>query len=326
MRRRVERGECSARRSTSPARNWPGGSTAGSSNGRLVTTPEEARRRSGSSRPPGPTSSKLTVSITRPVYDAATETAAEVGIRVVGHVDLQVGLRRALETGQQIEHLDSYMEAVLRDDSPIKVSVSDSGVWRKPNWESLDYVDERKVAEAARATAKAGVYTCPTLTFFKLSFAVEQSDEEIRAAPTTASIPGEIARAAARGAPTFLDGAALGRAARALPAGPESAGQGHSRRRRQAWPVRTRRSSSCSTATRSTRAAEPVEAGLTLRALAAATRTPAEYLRALEDIGNRERASAPTSAPRATRRRDHEHQSASASLARGRWHPRGRFE
>src|SRR5262249_30914668 len=81
------------------------------------------------------------------------------------------------------EHLDSYMEAVLKDDSPMKVSVSDVGVWRKANWESLDYVDERKVVEVSLATAKAGVYTCPTLTFFKISFAVGQRDETIRARP-----------------------------------------------------------------------------------------------------------------------------------------------
>jgi len=152
-----------------------------STNAHVVTSPEDARRAVRESKIAGYDFIKLTTSITPPVYEAVIETAKEIGIRVVGHVDLQVGLRRALEAGQQIEHLDSYMEAVLKDDSPMKVSVSDYGVWRKPNWENLDHVDERKIAEVARATAKAGIYTCPTLTFFKLSFAVEQSDEEIRA-------------------------------------------------------------------------------------------------------------------------------------------------
>src|SRR3712207_5488263 len=75
------------------------------------------------------------------------------------------------------------MEAVLRDDAPSKASVSDVGVWRKPNWVSLDYVDDRKVEEVARATAAAGVYTCPTLTFFKQTFAVEPTEDEVRARP-----------------------------------------------------------------------------------------------------------------------------------------------
>jgi Amidohydrolase family len=93
-------------------------------------------------------------------------------------------LRHALAVGQQqIEHLDSYLEALLRDDSPIKVSLSDAGVWRKPNWESLDYVDESRIAELARATAQTGQFTCPTLSFFKLAAAVEQTEAQMRARP-----------------------------------------------------------------------------------------------------------------------------------------------
>lgn len=152
-------------------------------NGRVVKTPDEARAAVRDFKTAGYDFIKLTTEITPEVYEAVTEAAKASGIRVVGHVDLRVGLRRALAAGQQIEHLDSYMEAVLRDDAPSKASVSDVGVWRKPNWESLDYVDDRKVEEVAKATAKAGIYTCPTLTFFKLTFAVEPPEEEVRARP-----------------------------------------------------------------------------------------------------------------------------------------------
>jgi imidazolonepropionase-like amidohydrolase len=161
-------------------------------NGYIVTSPDEARASVKKAKAAGYDFIKLTIDISRPVYDAVIETAREAGIRVIGHVDLRVGLRRALETGQQIEHLDSYMEAVLKDDSPMKVSVSDSGVWRKANWESLDYIDERKVAEVSLATARAGIYTCPTLTFFKLSFAVDQSDDEVRARPDYRFFPPKL--------------------------------------------------------------------------------------------------------------------------------------
>jgi CubicO group peptidase (beta-lactamase class C family)/imidazolonepropionase-like amidohydrolase len=152
-------------------------------NGRTITTPDEARRAVQQCKAAGYDFIKLTTHITRPVYDAVIETAKAEGIRVVGHVDTQVGLYHALAAKQQIEHLDSYMEAVLRDDSPIKVSVSDVGVWRKPNWASLDHIDERKVDAAIKATAQAGVYSTPTLTFFKLTFAVEQSEVDLRARP-----------------------------------------------------------------------------------------------------------------------------------------------
>jgi imidazolonepropionase-like amidohydrolase len=90
-------------------------------NGYVVTTPDEARAAVKKAKADGYDFIKLTIAISRPVYDAVIETAKEAGIRVVGHVDLRVGLRRALETGQQIEHLDSYMEAVLKDDSPMNV-------------------------------------------------------------------------------------------------------------------------------------------------------------------------------------------------------------
>lgn len=152
-------------------------------NGRTVKTPDEARAAVRDFKSAGYDFIKLTTDITPEVYDAATAEAKASGIRVVGHVDTRVGLRHALAAGQQIEHLDSYMEAVLRDDAPSKASVSDVGVWRKRNWESLDYVDDRKVEEMARATAAAGIYTCPTLTFFKQTFAIEPTEEEVRARP-----------------------------------------------------------------------------------------------------------------------------------------------
>lgn len=163
---------------------FTGRKSNGTFNGRLVTTPDEARAAVRECKAAGYDFIKLTTFISRPVYDAVIETAKVQGIRVVGHVDLQVGLPHALAVGQQqIEHLDSYMEALLRDDAPMKVSVSDSGVWRKPNWESLDYVDESKIAKFAQATAKTGQFTCPTLSFFKLAAAVEQTEAQMRARP-----------------------------------------------------------------------------------------------------------------------------------------------
>ena len=49
--------------------------------------------------------------------------------------------------------------------------MSDRGVFRLKNWESIDLVDDAKVATIARLTAEARVFTTPTLTMFKLAFA-----------------------------------------------------------------------------------------------------------------------------------------------------------
>ncbi len=132
---------------------------------------------------------KLTLAITPPVFDAIVGEAAINGIRVSGHVDPRVGVMRALVAGQHIEHLDNYLESVLADSAPMRGSVSDIGVFKPANWESLDYVDDAKVARIAGATARARVFTSPTLTLFKQAFGLGQPDSEIRTRPDWAMMP-----------------------------------------------------------------------------------------------------------------------------------------
>ena len=260
-------------------------------NGYVVTTPEQAREAVIKSKAAGYDFIKLTNFITRPVYDAVIEAAKESGIRVVGHVDTQVGVQRALEAGQQIEHLDAYMESVLKDDAPIKASVSDIGLFRKANWESLDYIDERKVKQIAQATARAGVFSTPTLTFFKITFGTGASDDEIRARPDFRFVP-----------PKKRDSwFAAGKRIWASP--PSEA------RRREYVRVRNLLVKEIHQAGGKIMAGSDtpewfllygwtlhrelgslVEAGLTpYAALEAATRTPAEFLKALDDFGTIER-------------------------------------
>ncbi|HEX5635008.1 MAG TPA: amidohydrolase family protein, partial [Gemmatimonadales bacterium] len=121
-------------------------------NGRVVTTPDEARAAVREAKAAGYDFIKLTLHISPPVYDAIVDEAARQRIRVIGHVDPQVGVARAIASGQQIEHLDNYFEAVLADTAPMRESVSGSLVYRLQNWPSLDFVDERKIAAVAGAT------------------------------------------------------------------------------------------------------------------------------------------------------------------------------
>ena len=158
-------------------------------NSRVVTTPEDARRAVREMAGLGYDFVKLTLFITPAVYDAIAGEAKRQGIRVVGHVDPEVGVVRALAAGQQIEHLDNYLESVLADSAPMRTSVSDRGLFRRENWVSLDYVDDAKVDRIAGATARAGVYTTPTLTVFKKAFALGQSEEELRARPDWSIMP-----------------------------------------------------------------------------------------------------------------------------------------
>lgn len=161
-------------------------------NGYVVTKPEEARSAVRKAKADGYDFIKLTFFITREVYDAVVDEAKKQNIRVIGHVDRQVGLDAALEAGQQVEHLDGYFEAMIPEDSEIAGSTSGVFVWRPEAWESLDVLDEKKIPELAKRTAEKSPFTVPTLTFLKKAFGTGQTDEEIAASPDHGFIPERI--------------------------------------------------------------------------------------------------------------------------------------
>jgi imidazolonepropionase-like amidohydrolase len=159
------------------------------SNARVVTDPGAARTAVKALADTGYDFIKLTTDITPPVYDAIVAEAARSGIRVIGHVDPRVGVARALAAGQHIEHLDNYVESVLADSAPSRVSVSDIGVFYPKRWATLDYVDDRKIDRIAGKTARSGAWTTPTLTMFKEAFGLGQSDSLIRSRPEWGMMP-----------------------------------------------------------------------------------------------------------------------------------------
>ena len=161
-------------------------------NSRVVTTTEDARVAVKEMAERGYDFIKLTLFITPTVYDAVVDEAKRQRIPVVGHVDPEVGVARALQARQQIEHLDNYLESVLADSAPMKASVSDRGLFRPKNWESLDWIDDTKVQRIAGETARAGIFTCPTLTVFKTAFALGQSLEEIQSRPDWRLMPADM--------------------------------------------------------------------------------------------------------------------------------------
>lgn len=149
-------------------------------NGYVVTNEEQARESVRKAKQDGYDFIKLTFFITRAVYDAVIDEAAKQNIRVIGHVDRQVGLMRAFEAKQQIEHLDGYFEAMIPPNSELKGSTSGVFVWQAKAWESLDVLDEKKIPELAKKTVEANPFACPTLTFLKSSFGIGSSDVEVQ--------------------------------------------------------------------------------------------------------------------------------------------------
>jgi len=150
----------------------------------VVNTPEEGREAVRKSKAAGYDFIKVTTFVKPEVYEAAVDEAAKIGIRVVGHADSRfVGVERAWKAKQQIEHLDGYMEMLIRDDSPIKGSVSDLYIYNPDNWKSLDYIDENKIADVARRTVASNPFVDPTQHFMKNSFGLARTEESIRAQP-----------------------------------------------------------------------------------------------------------------------------------------------
>ena len=135
---------------------------------------------------------KMTLFVGREAYDALSDEAARLGIPVVGHVDPAVGVPHALALGQHIEHLDNYVEQILADTAPMRTSVSDRGVYKPDNWLSLDYVDQRKLARIAGLTARSGTYTTPTLTIFRNAFALGVPEDRVRVWPDYRMYPAEV--------------------------------------------------------------------------------------------------------------------------------------
>lgn len=153
-------------------------------NAHIVTTEAEARAAVIKSKQEGYDYIKVTTYLKPEVYDAIVDEARKQNIRVVGHADSRhIGLTRALKARQQIEHLDSYLEALLPESSPVKGSVSDIYLYNPKNWESIDYLDESKIPELARATVKANPFVVPTLHLFKFTVGKGRTEESFMAQP-----------------------------------------------------------------------------------------------------------------------------------------------
>ncbi len=159
----------------------------------VVTNPDEAREAVRKSKAAGYDFIKVTTFVPSLIYEAAVEEAEKQNIRVVGHADSRfVGVERAWKARQQIEHLDGYMELLLKADSPIKGSVSDLYIYNPANWASFDYMDESKIPEIARKTVASNPFVDPTHHFMKNSFGRLRTEEEIRAQPDFKFYPAKV--------------------------------------------------------------------------------------------------------------------------------------
>jgi imidazolonepropionase-like amidohydrolase len=132
-------------------------------NGNSVTTPGAAARIVAEQKAAGYDFLKIHPGIAGEVFDTLAATAQRVGIRFAGHVPLDVGLARALETGYaSIDHLDGYVEAMVREGSP--VTAAESQFFGLNLGENLD---ESELPALVQATRDARVWNVPTQTLME---------------------------------------------------------------------------------------------------------------------------------------------------------------
>ena len=178
-------------------------------NGIVVTTEAEARAAVAKSKQDGYDFIKVTTFLAPEVYEAIVDEARKQNIRVVGHADSRsVGLQRALKARQQIEHLDSYLEWLVPETAPVKGSVSDIYVYNPKNWESIDYLDEKKIPEIARLTVQANPFVTPTLHLFKFTFGKGRTEESFLAQPDIRFYPQKTVEMWTRASKRYLSTAA----------------------------------------------------------------------------------------------------------------------
>ena len=159
----------------------------------IVDTQEKGKAAVKRFRQEGYDEIKLTFMVKRDVYDEIISTAKEEGIRVVGHVGPQVKLPAALATGQQIEHMDEFIDMLLPDTSYNHgQSVSDMNIWRKEAWATVPHLDENKIPALAKSVKEAGIYVTPTNYFFISTFGDGTTEEQARQNPGYNYIPGVI--------------------------------------------------------------------------------------------------------------------------------------
>jgi cytosine/adenosine deaminase-related metal-dependent hydrolase len=147
-------------------------------NGNSVPTPDAAAKAVREQKEAGYDFLKIHPGIRREAFDTLAATAQRVRIPFAGHVPLDVGLARALETRfATIDHLDGYIEAMVRDGSPLEPSQSAFfGV------NLGEQVDESRMAGLVAATKQAGVWNVPTQVLME-NLIVGGSTEELARRP-----------------------------------------------------------------------------------------------------------------------------------------------
>jgi imidazolonepropionase-like amidohydrolase len=129
-------------------------------NGNSVPTVQSALTMVAEQKAAGYDFLKIHPGIQQEVFDSLSAAAGRAGMRLAGHVPLDVGLKRALEVPYaSIDHLDGYVEAMVRSNAPVTPTESELF-----GLNLGEHLDTTRLRTLVRATREAGVWNVPTET------------------------------------------------------------------------------------------------------------------------------------------------------------------
>ena len=127
-------------------------------NGNSVPTDTTAIRKVKAQQLAGYDFMKIHPGIKRAVFDSLVSTAIKVGIKYAGHVPLDVGIRRAIESNYaSVDHLDGYLEGMVPENAGL--DPYSNGFF---GFNFVDVADLSLLPALARATKAANVAVVPT--------------------------------------------------------------------------------------------------------------------------------------------------------------------
>lgn len=126
------------------------------------------------------------------VYQGIVLTTRGSRLPLVGRIPAPVTLQRALESGQQITHLDGYAEALTGDEPRPAAGLSGDGVFDLQRWQSLDAVDDDRIETVAQSTVDAEAWNIPLLAATRRALLVASDAPGIAEAEVRRFLPPEL--------------------------------------------------------------------------------------------------------------------------------------
>jgi imidazolonepropionase-like amidohydrolase len=145
-------------------------------NGNSIPDPAAAAKAAVEQKNAGYDLLKIHPGVSREAFDTLAATAKRVGIPFAGHVPEDVGIARAIAARYAtIEHLDGYIEGMLREGSPITAEQSAFfGI------NLGEHLDAAKLSALVEATKRAGIWNVPTQVLMENLFLAGSSRELAR--------------------------------------------------------------------------------------------------------------------------------------------------